>query len=81
MPQFKRPLADIMSLPLPRAESVLVKKPGFQEISGSLEPATPRWRILSRWPGGWLAFTAVATFLMAIALCWAVFAFVQWMVD
>jgi hypothetical protein len=66
---------------------VLLKKPGFEVISGSLDieqtvkPATPRWWILSHWPRAWLVFVGVVTLAWAIALGWVAFVFVGWIFD
>jgi hypothetical protein len=58
------------------------------DASGSLgieqksrtKPATRVQRILALWQWAWLAFAGVVTLAWAIALCWAAFAFIRWLV-
>jgi hypothetical protein len=58
------------------------------DVSGSLdieqkspiESATRLRRILALWPWAWLALAGVVTLAWAIALGWAAFAFVGWIV-
>ena len=88
MPNSKQLLTDMKPLPSPQDEPVR-KKPTFEVILGSLDseqksavqPATSIWQILAHWPWAWLAFAGVVTIAWAIALCWAAFGFVQWIVD
>ena len=88
MPNSERILSTIKPLPLPRDEPVR-SKPVLEVISGSLDlkqtlpvqPATQTRRILAHWPWAWLALAGVVTIAWAIALGWAAFGFVQWIVD
>jgi hypothetical protein len=48
------------------------------EQKSPTEPATGLRRAL--WPWAWLVVTGVVTLGWAIALCWAAFAFIQWIV-
>jgi hypothetical protein len=85
LPDPKRIFTDIKRLPRPQDEQ-LRKKPAFEVVSGALgpkrlvQPVTPLGRVLAHWPWAWLAFAGVVTIAWAIALGWATFAFVQWLV-
>jgi hypothetical protein len=51
------------------------------EQKSRTKPATRLQRILALWPWAWLAFASAITLAWAIALCWAAFALVRWLVD
>ena len=56
--------------------------PGSMDIEQKLptEPATGLRRLGALWPWAWFALTGVAATGWLIALCWAGFAFVRWIV-
>ena len=87
LPNLERALATIKPLPSPQEEPVRNKTLPVV-VSASLdieqksppEPATGLRRILALWPWAWLAFAGAATLAWAIALGWAAFALVRWIV-
>jgi hypothetical protein len=88
LPNTQRILPTYTPSPLPRDEPVR-NKPALEVVPDSLdieqksptEPATRLLRVLALWPWAWLAFAGVVTLAWAVALCWAAFAFVRWLVD
>jgi hypothetical protein len=87
LPNSNRLLTDIEPLPSKQDEPVQTK-PTLEVIPGSsdqeqksVQRATSVRRILAHWPWAWLALAGVVTIAWSIALCWAAFAYVQWIVD
>ena len=87
LPNLERALATIKPLPSPQEEPVrnktlpvVVSASLDIEQKSPLEPATGLGRILVLWPWAWLAFAGAATLAWAIALGWAAFALVRWIV-
>jgi hypothetical protein len=84
----ERTLSTIKPLPSPREEPVR-NKAALEIVSGSLDieqksptkPATRLQMVLALWPWALLALTGVITAAWAIALCWAAFALVRWLID
>jgi hypothetical protein len=89
LPDSERILPTVKLLPLPREEPVrnkaapvLVSGSSNIEQNHRLIPQTRVQRFKALWPWVWLVLAGVLllTLAWAIALCWAAFAFVRWLV-